>query len=262
MKQPLTKVMLGLLVAFLSVTSIRFLTASDHDDGESDSKARALNLTDHYAWKDANDSSLLNLAQSSNPRSMPGFQYYFSTKARYEMHVSRVSDKTRVPTGANDVVFRFEFGSPNAQGVQPMTFGGIEGGSVVGSHSGSTTNFSSSRSGTLSVNNAVINGKTYKYFSGLREDTFHFDVQRFFQVRNFLANTFIGYTADTLPLTCDGKSLGQAGGDGVHLFNPPSCAPDFTKNYNVNSIVLQAKISELGQGVSSFDTWSTISVPK
>jgi len=44
----------------------------------------------------------------------------------------------------------------------------------------------------------------------------------------------------------------------VNLWNPPSCAPDFTKNYNVTAIVMEIPIASLGGTV--FDTWSTISV--
>ena len=61
----------------------------------------------------------------------------------------------------------------------------------------------------------------------------------------FLANLLGG---ETLP----------ADADGINLFNPASCAPDFTKNYNVTSIALNVPIADLGGTV--FDTWSTISV--
>ena len=50
----------------------------------------------------------------------------------------------------------------------------------------------------------------------------------------------------------------EGDGDEVNLFNPPECAPDFTKNYNVTAIVLNVPIADLGGTV--FDTWSTISV--
>jgi hypothetical protein len=47
--------------------------------------------------------------------------------------------------------------------------------------------------------------------------------------------------------------------DDVNLFNPPSCAPDFTKNLNVTAIVLNVPKAFLGGG-DIYDTWSTISV--
>ena len=48
--------------------------------------------------------------------------------------------------------------------------------------------------------------------------------------------------------------------DKVNLFNPPTCAPDFTKNFNVTSITLNVPLADLGGAI--FDTWSTISVKK
>jgi len=45
----------------------------------------------------------------------------------------------------------------------------------------------------------------------------------------------------------------------VNLWNPPSCAPDFTKDYNVTAIALNVPLAALG-GSGVFDTWSTISI--
>ena len=62
--------------------------ASDHDDGENDNKARALNITDVYAFREdwqtgnAGDSGNLIVIMNTNPRSMARQQYYFSTNAR------------------------------------------------------------------------------------------------------------------------------------------------------------------------------------
>ena len=97
------------------------------------------------------------------------------------------------------------------------------------------------------------------------------DVQRFFQVRAFLAGRFFGGAGGTgdpdapLAANCKGQALlngilngAEGDGDEVNLFNPPECAPDFTKNYNVTAIVLNVPIADLGGTV--FDTWSTISV--
>ena len=105
--------------------------------------------------------------------------------------------------------------------------------------------------------------------SGLRADGFHFDVQRFFQVRSFLAQRFFGGTGGVgdptagLAANCEGDAflagVGDLDGDSINLWNPPSCAPDFTKNYNVTSIALNIPIAALGGG-DIFDTWSTISV--
>ena len=119
------------------------------------------------------------------------------------------------------------------------------------------------------------NGIDLRYFIGPRADSFSFDVVWFFQVRSFLAQRFFGGPAGigdagaTLAPNCRGDKFlalgasGEAGGvadhDVINLFNPPSCAPDFTKNLNVTAIVLNVPIAQLGGG-PVFDTWSTISV--
>ena len=245
--------------------------ASDHDDGETDSKSRALNLTDHYVFKSGSD---LSLVMYFNPRALAGTQYLMSPNARYEFHLAKVASKTAAPSTADDFVFRFEAGAADAGGVQPVTLTILKNGAVVGTHTGKSTDFASSKANTnqsLTINTGSAGGVGFKYFVGMRADSFHFDVTRFFQVRAFLASRFFGGAGgngnkDTpFPApTCDGKTFLSGAGahnysvDGVHLFNPPSCAPDFTKNYNVTSIALNVPIADLDGTV--FDTWSTISV--
>jgi len=249
----------------------RTVYASDHDDGETDLKARALNLTDHFAFKSPADASQLSMIMYFNPRSLPGQQYFLSTNARYELHVSKVATKTSAPTAKDDFVFRFEAGPPDANGVQQITLTVFKDGVSLGTHKGATTAIGPSKADAITTNNGTVGGMTVKYFVGPRADSFAFDVIRFFQVRAFLADRFFGgpngvgnATAGIAP-NCRGDAfLGDEGpggpdGDIVNLFNPPSCAPDFTKNLNVTAIVLNVPIAQLGGG-PVFDTWSTISV--
>jgi hypothetical protein len=273
----------GLLaVAAAGVATSHFAVASDHDDGETDIKARALNLTDHFAFKSPTAPNELSLVMYFNPRSLPGRQYFMSTNARYEFHVSRAASKTTAPTGADDIVFRFEAGAPDANGVQEITMTMLKDGVEIGRHTGSSTSFGASQSDAIVTNTATIGGASMRYFVGQRQDSFHFDVVRFFQVRAFLAARLFGgangngdatagladncrgdkFLANLLP---GGVAANEAGGasdgDVINLFNPPSCAPDFTKNLNVTAIVLNVPISALqASGETVFDTWSTISV--
>jgi len=60
--------------------------------------ARALNLSDHFAFRSPADPSQLSMIMYFNPRSLPGKQYTLSTKARYELHVSKVATRTTAPT--------------------------------------------------------------------------------------------------------------------------------------------------------------------
>jgi len=255
--------------------------ASDHDDGETDIKARALNLTDHYAFKTPGSSTDMTLIMYFNPRSLPGRQYAMSTKARYEFHVSKAAARTAMPTAKDDYLFRFEASAPDMSGVQMVTLTVLKDGQVMGTQTGMTTGFAASKSNAVTTNNSTIGGNAIKWFIGQRADSFHFDVVRFFQVRTFLASRFFGgaggngdptasladncrgdhFLANLMP---GGAAANEAGGqpdaDVINLFNPPSCAPDFTKNLNVTAIVMNVPIAMLGGSI--FDTWSTISVPE
>jgi hypothetical protein len=213
-----------------------------------------------------------------NPRSLPGRQYTMSSNARYEFHVSKAASRVAAPTAADDWVFRFEAGAPDAAGVQPLTLTVLKNGTVAGTHTGSTTSFAASKSNQITTNTGAA-GIPVKYFVGQRADSFHFDVVRFFEVRAFLASRFFGGAGGngdagaTLADNCRGDKFlanlqaggvgqneagGVSDGDVINLFNPPSCAPDFTKSLNVTAIVLNVPIAQLGGTV--FDSWSTISV--
>jgi hypothetical protein len=268
MKQRLLAAGLVLATGAMAGLSSTTVLASDHDDGETDLKSRALNLTDHYAFRSGTDLSLIMYV---NPRSLPGRQYTLSTNARYELHVSKAASRTAAPTGSEDFVFRFEAGPPDAAGVQPITLTVLQDGAVVGTHSGTSTSFAASKAGTIVDNTGAAGPFNVRYFVGMRADSFYFDVVRFFQVRAFLAARFFGgaggngdATASLAP-NCRGDALLALGGeqdpddDVVNLWNPPSCAPDFTKDLNVTAIALNVPIAALGGG-SVFDTWSTISI--
>jgi hypothetical protein len=265
------------LTAALAIGATLHLSeASDHDDGENDKKERALNLTDHFAFKSPANPNELSLVMYFNPRSLPGRQYSMSTNARYEFHVSKVADKLASPTVKDDYVFRFEAQAPDATGVQQITLTVLKDGTEVGSHKGASTAFAASKANTITTNTGNAGGVDLKWFVGQRADSFHFDVVRFFQVRAFLADRFFGGAdgngnpnaglADNcrgdkflLPALNMGGETQPGDLDNVNLFNPPSCAPDFTKNLNVTAIALNVPIAQLGGG-SVFDTWSTISV--
>ena len=86
------------------------IQASDHDDGETDRKARSLNLTDLYVFRENdqdNGAAAGNLVfvMNTNPRSVARQQYYFSNNARYELHFTRVADTNVAPTGLEGLVF-------------------------------------------------------------------------------------------------------------------------------------------------------------
>lgn len=236
------KLLMAILTAGICLAA--GVQASDHDDGESDLKARALNLTDVYLFKESSQiaggsSSHLVFVMNSNPRSLPKQQYYFSTNARYDFRVSRIgTDNSLAITGKNDIIMRFEFGAPDATTKQqPVTLTMIKDGvsTVKTLTDGGPAILTTSHAGGGSpVNNAVtVDGHVLNLFAGLREDPFFFDVTAFFTFRATLG----GY--------------------------PAASPTDFTANYNVNSIVARVPIAYLQNAAETvFDTWAVISVPE
>jgi hypothetical protein len=226
--------------------------ASDHDDGEVTAKGRNRNLTDLYVFKESNQTGdrqnhagNLIMIMNTNPRSLARQQYFFSTTARYEFHVTKVQDKDARPTGQDDIVLRFTFGSPDTSGQQtikltkitlqnniPQTEITVDVGKTTAAVAGLGTI-------TPVINTATMDGQPISVFAGLREDPFFFDVEQFFRVRAAL--------------------LGKGP---VVSFRSKNTAVDFAKGYNVNAIVLRIPIPLLsgGQAITTFDVWETISV--
>jgi Domain of unknown function (DUF4331) len=230
---------LGILVGATSLP--RYLMASDHDDGEVDTKGRNLNLTDLYAFrdKDQNPNAAegdLVLVMNTNPRSVARQQYYFSTNARYEFKLTRVADKEATPTGAEDITLRFEFAPPTDRNQQQIKFTVIKDGKETSATNLRTTPLNSEKP---IVNQLGADGSRIAVFAGLREDPFFFDVEQFFRVRAGALGT------------------GQAVG-----FRPANQAIDFAKGYNVNAIAVRIpqKFLQGATGANIYDIWQTISL--
>lgn len=224
-----------------------FVQASDHDDGEIDLKGRALNLTDLYVfredWQSGNAAHNGNLifVMNTNPRSMARQQYYFSDKARYEFHVTRIANRDTAPTGSEDVILRLEFGAPNASNEQEVTLTVIKDGETIVVNERSDTGtpiLTTPLAGAAApvVNPLSVDGSALSLFAGLREDPFFFDVTSYFRIRGGAQGSFL----------------------------PPASAADFTAGYNVNAVALRIPIAFLAgdSGATTFDVWETISIRK
>ncbi len=224
-----------------ATTLPRYIMASDHDDGEVDTKGRNLNLTDLYAFreKDQNPNAAegdLVLVMNTNPRSVARQQYFFSTNARYEFKLTRVADKDATPTGQEDITLRFEFAPPNDRNQQQIKFTVIKDGKEI-----SATNL---RTTPLNFEKQIVNqlgsdGAKLAVFAGLREDPFFFDVEQFFRVR-----------------------AGALGAGPAVGFRPNNQALDFAKGYNVNTIAIRLpqKFLQGNTGSNIYDIWQTISL--
>ena len=245
-KKKIRRTILAVELALIALLTPGIIAASDHDDGEVDIKGRTLNLTDLYVFreKDQNSGAAdgdLVFMMNSNPRSVARYQYYFSTTALYQFHITQVGNVNSTPTGKADIILRFAFSPPNSQGVQAVAVTTIRGGS---STTTKTTVNGSLIASTPLNSNAVVNtvpvgGSKLTVFAGLREDPFFFDVEQFFRVRAGALGT--------------GAKVG---------FKEPSQALDFAKGYNVNTIAVRVPKAFLqaGTGANTFDVWSTIAI--
>ncbi len=242
MSNKLRLLMLFLCVALLAVVGprVRSLTASDHDDGEVDTKGRNVNLTDLFVFreKDQNPSASENdliFIMNLNPRSVARQQYYFSTKAKYEFKVTRAANNDDMPTGKPDVTLLFEFGAPNASNAQRITVTGTRDGVRLAS---SEVLLTTPINSDPLIYKTSLGGSSLSVFAGTREDPFFFDVEQFFRVR-----------AGALGL-----------GPKVGFRNPGF---DSFAGYNVLSIVVRVPRAFLqgSSSATSFDVWETITVP-
>ncbi|MEG4858542.1 DUF4331 domain-containing protein [Microcoleus sp. K1-B6] len=240
------RTILAIEVALIALLTPAIIVASDHDDGEVDIKGRAVNLTDLYVYreKDQNSGAAdgdLVFTMNSNPRSVARYQYYFSTTALYQFHITQVGDVNSTPTGRSDIILRFAFSPPNNRGMQAVAVTVVRNGSE-------TTTKATVNGGLIATtplnSNAVLNtvpvgGSNLTVFAGLREDPFFFDVEQFFRVR--------AAALGTGPRTA---------------FKQPNQAIDFTKGYNVNTIAVRVPKAFLqaGTGANTFDVWSTVSI--
>lgn len=233
-----------LLLPVLAILGGLSVRASDHDDGEYDGKGRNLNLTDLYVFREDNfeggggAASNLVMIMNSNPRSIPKQQYFFSTQAVYDFHVSRAgTNNDTTGTTNDDVILRFQFGAPSATNIQSITMTTIVNGvSTVATGSATTTAL-----GVAPVTNTLtVGSSTFTVFAGLRADPFYFDVQQFFKWRANVA-------ASANP------ALSTLWNNGTN----------FAYGYNVNSIVVKLPITFLQKaGETVFDTWITVSLPQ
>lgn len=247
---------LALGVACLYSAPTAPVVASDHDDGETNIKARNLNLTDLYVfredWHSGNpaDAANLTVIMNTNPRSLPRQQYYFNTEATYSFHVGRRPNRDAAVDGVANLRFDFRFGAPNAANQQPFTMDVVSlnaDGSVasVATATNGLTTPAPALLGlpnpTAQVNSFNVAGSNVRVFAGLREDPFFFDVEQFFKVRASLTTPPSGPVAS---------------------FFGENQSNDFAQGYNVNSIVMSVPISFLQSGGETvFDVWETISVP-
>jgi len=232
---------LALIVLAGLLITPRLLVASNHDDGELDLKGRALHTTDFFVFREQDQNASagagdLVFIMNVNPRSLPRQEYYFSTAAQYDIHVTRVGDKDMTPTGKTDAMLRFEFAEPAKNGSQAIKLTAMRDG-VTSTAAGVLRTTPLSAAEAPIVTRATVDGASLAVFAGLREDPFYFDVEQFFKVRAGALGT--------------GPKVG---------FRTPGY--DFTAGYNVLSIAVRVPRAWLQGSTSAttYDAWSTITI--
>jgi hypothetical protein len=269
-------VLLALAVGGVLMLRPNAVRASDHDDGETSTKGRNVNLTDLYVFREVDQQNQIDggnrtfggptdpsqnivFVMNTNPRSLPRQQYFFSNApTQYTFFVKRVSGVpnsfSNISNGIPDLSLTFTFGAPTAASNQSInltrTFysnGTATTSSTVGA---GTTTAAIPGLGTPQVvsNNVAVTSNnatdSLTVFAGLREDPFFFDVTQYFRVR------------------AGALGLGPAVG-----FRSAASAIDFTKDYNVNSIVVRMPLAFLQRNAdgslasqTAFDVWQEIFV--
>ena len=246
--------------------------ASDHDDGETNIKARNLNLTDLYAFREdwqtgnhaAPDNTRMVFIMNTNPRSLARQQYFFNTNAVYSFFVSRRASKDAAVSGVPDMSFDFNFGQPSDLGAQSITLNlrrftnGVETGTAETFSVGSTNApklLAGLTNNPAGVTVNAVGNNAITVFAGLREDPFFFDVDSFFRTRAAIQPGINGgYAPPNVPVTR---------GDALIPNATDQNSIDFAKGYNVNAIVMRVPINLLKDNTNNavFDVWETISVP-
>lgn len=249
------------LVAGLMMTAPAL--ASDHDDGEIDSKGRALNITDFYVFREDKEVSggsaaHLVMLMNVNPRALPKQQYYFSTNAYYDINIARVGTSKDVAARTSaDIIFRLQFAAPDSSNQQAVTVTVIKDGSssstAAKDGSGAILTTPLSLAATPVNSDITLGGGTFKVFAGLRKDPFFFDVLSFFKFRTDAYNYYVA-NGNTTPLPIAGYAAFPA------ITADGATAADFTDRYNVNTIALRVPFAMLqSSGTTVFDMWTTVS---
>lgn len=258
-----------------AVEGVGVARASDHQDGDFAGKTPDVDLTDHFMFREdtatnvAGDIANLILAQTSNPTSdfTTAGDTLFNTKALYEIHVSRVlaSDRIKLATGTSDVVFQFRFSGTAAP--QTVTLTVLDSGAeLFSAATGTSGAFQTTVRGAAAKTNVATTSKgVISFFAGLRKDPTAWDRARFLALRNYaIARWIDGNNAATLANDCAGGGAPINAGTTANFFNPAACPPpNAFDQKNVNAIIVRVPIALLQNSSqeTTFDSWSTISLP-
>lgn len=221
--------------------------SSDHADTPQIAQNPGTDITDVYLFPSPQDNGKIVLAMNVNPLISPGSggTTYFDPNVLYQFKIDNTGD------AVEDIVFqaRFTAKGPN----QKIQFYGPVSPTIRGSES----RISTMRPITGPINQSFQDTRGIKIFAGAREDSFFFDLERFFAILPDRAT----------PLT--GVEVEDPNTPQLTSWRPQGQAVDFLSNggYNVLSIVLEvpkgAVVGRSGPSANrnTIAVWTTTSVP-
>ena len=236
----------GALVAITSVAAIaigvavsaRRASASDHQDNPLVELNPSLDMTDVYAFPGSapgrialvlNSWAFLTPAQTASTSFDPNLLYQFKIDNNGDAKEDKVIQVVFTGTGASQTVQVYGPMSPPVSGAMGNTI--------------------STSTPTLSgpVNTVLGTSSGMQVFAGAREEPFFIDLETFFRI--IPDRKPVGGAMGALPNTATAGS-----------FRSPATAVDFTKGFNVLSIVIELPGSQLTSTTSAkLGVWGTIS---
>ena len=226
------------MVAVLAGTGIGIARASDHQDNPLVELNPAMDMTDVYAFPGSspdrialvlNSWAFLTPAQTPSTSFDPNLLYQFKIDNTGDAREDRVIQVAFKGTGANQTV---EVRGP----VAPP---------VLGAMNNQIADVAPAVSGA--VNQVLGSPSGIQVFAGAREEPFFIDLEQFFRI-----------IPDRKPSTGTLSALPDTASAGS--FRSAAAAVDFTKGFNVLSIVVELPTSMLTAGGSAkLGIWGTIS---
>jgi hypothetical protein len=241
-----TLIFAGLAAIAAPVFLIKPGVASDHADTPQIASNPGTDLTDVYLFPSPNNNGHVVLAMNVNPLIGPGQgpTTYFDPNILYQFKIDNDGD------AVEDLVLQARFTQKGPK--QEIQFYGPQSPVITGTSSVQLPG----RSLFGPLNRELKDTRGVRVFAGAREDSFFFDLERFFAILPDRAT----------PLT--GVQIQDPNTPQFTSWRPPGQAVDFLSNggFNVLSIVVELPASALrgrkGGNKDIISVWCTTSVPQ
>jgi hypothetical protein len=237
-KRAVTALLAVAAIAVGSTVAVRRAAASDHQDNPLVELNPSLDMTDVYAFPGATTGRIalvLNSWAFLTPAQTPGTS--FDPNLLYQFKIDNTGD------AKEDLVIQVQFSGTGAN--QTVQVWGPIAPPVSGAMGNTVSTGTPSITGAV---NTVLGSPTgIQVFAGAREEPFFIDLETFFRI-----------LPDRKPSTGTLGALPDT--PTASSFRTPATAVDFTKGFNVLSIVVELPASMLtAGGTAKLGVWGTIS---